>query len=147
MKEKQNSLAHLLREMRLERGLSLRQFSEHLGISHAYLDKLEKGADTRTGKEISPTIDVVRKLARNVKIPPRTFFKMCGYFEEETSLAMHEPQEGVVFDITEEFEELKIAMIISESIMYNGVLLNKEVRETVTTYLDNILEALGSSKQ
>ena len=42
---------------------SIREASRGIGISHTYLDSLEKGYDPRTGKERKPTIDVISKIA------------------------------------------------------------------------------------
>jgi len=75
-----NNLSGILKQFRKERKLSLRQFSEQLNISHAYLNKLEKGEDSRTGKPITPTIETLVKIAEGLEIPTRKFLNMCGYF-------------------------------------------------------------------
>ena len=43
------TLARLLSERRKADRLSLREAAQLIGISHGYLDKLEKGVDSRTG--------------------------------------------------------------------------------------------------
>lgn len=43
---------------------SIRESARGIGISHTYLDSLEKGYDPRTGKERKPTVDVVHKIAK-----------------------------------------------------------------------------------
>lgn len=79
------NLGHLLKEMRLERGISLREFSSDLGISHAYLSKLEKGVDPRTGKTVIPTIETLTKIAEGLSIPAKEFLELCGYFDSNTN--------------------------------------------------------------
>ena len=39
--ETPETFAHLLRQLRLERGLTLRELAKALGVSHAYLSQLE----------------------------------------------------------------------------------------------------------
>ena len=141
MKSKGNKLAKILREMRIERGLSLRQFSSRLGISHAYLDKLEKGTDGRTGKVISPTVDILCKLAQNANIPTKKFFKMCGYFED-THLVLQETGSSKVCDITDDFEDIKAAIITSEIVVHNDKPLSEEKVAQVMNHLDAILHIL-----
>ncbi|WMM16115.1 helix-turn-helix domain-containing protein [Staphylococcus saprophyticus] len=50
-----------LKELRGKK--SIRQTAKGIGISHTYLDSLEKGIDPRTGKERKPTIDVINKIS------------------------------------------------------------------------------------
>lgn len=50
--------------VRMQRGdLSLRDYAKIVGISHTHLDSIEKGYDPRTGKEISPSLAALEKLA------------------------------------------------------------------------------------
>lgn len=58
-----NRLGEFLKACRNEKDLSLRQMEALTGISRTYLGNLEKGIDPRTGKEISPTIPTLEKLA------------------------------------------------------------------------------------
>ena len=53
-----NNLGQYLQNERNKRNMSLREFSKYLGISHSYLNKLENGVDSRTGKPVSPTIEM-----------------------------------------------------------------------------------------
>jgi transcriptional regulator with XRE-family HTH domain len=61
----QSALGYLLRNLREERGLSLREIAQLAGIDHAYVHRLETGA-----KE-SPSDDVMSKLIRALKAPRR----------------------------------------------------------------------------
>ncbi|MCI2889330.1 helix-turn-helix domain-containing protein [Staphylococcus hominis] len=53
---------------------SIRSASRHIGISHTYLDSLEKGIDPRTGKERKPTIEVINKISLYYDYD---FFELC----------------------------------------------------------------------
>ncbi len=43
---------------------SLRDFAEECGISHTYLDSIEKGYDPRTGKTVNVTVETLKKIAK-----------------------------------------------------------------------------------
>jgi len=73
------NLGQALRERRTERGMSLREFSEYLSISHAYLNKLEKGFDPHTGRPVAPTIEVLTKISNGLELPLDELLSECGY--------------------------------------------------------------------
>ncbi len=76
-----SNLSELLKSKRQEKKMGLRDFAAFLGISHAYLDKLEKGVDPRTGKEIKPSVEVFNKIASALNIPKSEFSVLCGYVQ------------------------------------------------------------------
>jgi HTH-type transcriptional regulator, competence development regulator len=61
----ESALGYLLRDLRSERGLSLRETAQLAEVDHAYVHRLETGA-----KE-SPSDQVLAKLARALKAPKR----------------------------------------------------------------------------
>jgi Predicted transcriptional regulators len=73
----------VLRNLRLEKKMSLREFSEFIGISHAYINKIEKSINPKTNKGITPTIETLIKIADALKIPLNKFLYMCGYIDED----------------------------------------------------------------
>jgi SOS-response transcriptional repressor LexA len=58
-----NDLGQLIKNIRTQKHLSLRELSTLTGISRTYLNNLENGADPRTGKPLSPTVSTLAKLA------------------------------------------------------------------------------------
>ncbi|MBT2812797.1 helix-turn-helix transcriptional regulator [Staphylococcus coagulans] len=56
-----NEFGRKIKELRGNK--SIREASQNIGISHTYLDSLEKGVDPRTGKERKPTIEVINKIS------------------------------------------------------------------------------------
>ncbi|MGN5893783.1 helix-turn-helix domain-containing protein [Staphylococcus simulans] len=56
-----NEFGRKIKELRGNQ--SIREASQNIGISHTYLDSLEKGVDPRTGKERKPTIEVINKIS------------------------------------------------------------------------------------
>ncbi len=106
MNDYNNKLGKMLLELRTEKGMSLRDFSEYLSISHAYLSKLEKGVDPRTGRPIMPTIDTLKKISDGLKIPMESFLSDCGYMEdssvdENTALELNVLADEFIAAITE----------------------------------------------
>ena len=87
-------LSALLKRKRSESKMSLREFSEYLGISHAYLDKLEKGVDPRSGKAVTPTIDTLAKIADALHLSAKDFLALCGYADKEWDGEQKVPYEG-----------------------------------------------------
>ncbi|WP_297967935.1 helix-turn-helix domain-containing protein [uncultured Anaerovibrio sp.] len=72
-------LAQILREKRAAMNLSLRSAAELIGISHTYLDKLEKGIDSRTGVSNKPTPDTLKLISEAYNLDYNDLLKMCRY--------------------------------------------------------------------
>lgn len=82
----QPSFGFLLRHLREERGLSLREFAQLADVDHAYIYRLETG-----GKE-SPSDEVILKFIRALKAAKREA-EMLRYLakhpETDTALVSH----------------------------------------------------------
>ncbi len=63
--------------------MALRPFAEMCDLSHAYIDKLEKGVDPRTGKPVIPTIDTLQKISQALNCPLEELLKQGGYIEKK----------------------------------------------------------------
>ena len=71
-----NDFGKKLKELRGDQ--SIREASRNIGISHTYLDSLEKGIDPRTGKERKPTIEVIHKLSKYYNVDFGSVHICCG---------------------------------------------------------------------
>lgn len=58
-----------LREIRTKKNLSLREAAEKVGVSHTYLNALEKGANPRTGKPVNPSAKTLLRISETYAIP------------------------------------------------------------------------------
>lgn len=56
-------LALYIRDIRRQKGWSLREMAEAVGISHTQIDILERGYDPRTGRSANTTIETLTKIA------------------------------------------------------------------------------------
>ncbi|WP_425059171.1 hypothetical protein SCACP_38440 [Sporomusa carbonis] len=74
-----NNLGSYIRAKRDEKGLSLRDFAKQCGLSHSYIDNIEKGYDSKTKKPMSPTLDTLEKLAIGLGVPLSDVMIQAGY--------------------------------------------------------------------
>lgn len=74
-------LGKLLRELRGKE--SLRDASERIGISHTYLDTIEKGQDKRSGSPVKPTPDTLKLISNAYDYDYKELMKLAGYFDEK----------------------------------------------------------------
>jgi HTH-type transcriptional regulator, competence development regulator len=89
----QSALGYLLRVLREERGLSLRELAQLAGIDHAYIYRLESG-----DKE-SPSDEVLTKLIRALKAPRREADMLryiAAHPETDAGLVAHVRQDPTV---------------------------------------------------
>lgn len=56
-------LGEIVKERRLELGMSLREFGALCGMSHTHIDSIEKGYDVRSGRTVNPTSATISKIA------------------------------------------------------------------------------------
>ena len=74
-----NDFGKKLKELRGDK--SIREASRNIGISHTYLDSLEKGFDPRSGKERKPTIEVIHKIANYYDYNFLNLISLAGLFD------------------------------------------------------------------
>lgn len=67
-----------LREIRLKKNLSLREAAEKVGLSHTYLNALEKGHDPRTGRAMNPSARTLVRIAEGYGIPLEELLRMAS---------------------------------------------------------------------
>ncbi|WP_121605554.1 helix-turn-helix domain-containing protein [Virgibacillus sp. Bac332] len=61
---------------------SLREASKRIGISHTYLDTIEKGFDKRSGKVVKPSPDTLRLISNAYNYPYIKLLRLAGYIDE-----------------------------------------------------------------
>ena len=57
------TLGDLIKKYREDNDLSMADFAEKSGLSKAYVSLLEKNKNPKTGKEITPSVDIIKKVA------------------------------------------------------------------------------------
>lgn len=76
-----NTLGEYVKQKRGD--MSLRDFAKRCGLSHTHLDSIEKGFDPRTGKPVSPTIEVLRKIAKGTGSTLGDFLIAAGFIDND----------------------------------------------------------------
>lgn len=114
------TLGEIIKQYREKNNLSLREFAERCGLSHAYIAKLEEGIDPRSGKKIEPTLETVKKVSEAISMPLDELLQIIGYIDrtddptppektidDEIMEIMREIMRELGPDITLQFYELK----------------------------------------
>ena len=133
-----SKLGEFLKEKRLEKGVSLRDFSKQLNISHAYLAKLEIGIDPRSGKDVIPTLETLDKIASGLNIPQKTLFQLAKqdlYTEDETEINLTQNFSNFIFDLKDK-----------KSLYLNGRILDEKectlIYESLQKTFDSVVETI-----
>ena len=77
------TLSDVLKKRRMELNLSLREAANLIGISHGYLDKLEKALDTRTQMANKPSPDVLKLISTKYSLSYPYLMELCGYISPQ----------------------------------------------------------------
>ncbi|WP_145454872.1 helix-turn-helix domain-containing protein [Staphylococcus pettenkoferi] len=81
---------------------SIRKAAEGIGISHTYLDSLEKGCDPRTGKERKPTWEVLYKIAKYYKCDVDDLIRLTNpVMTDVYDKQMKEQRDTLIHDIAD----------------------------------------------
>ncbi|WP_425447782.1 helix-turn-helix domain-containing protein [Dethiothermospora halolimnae] len=72
-------LGNLLKDKRNQMGLSLRDASKLIGISHNYLSIIEKAKDPRSESPIKPTIDTLKMISDAYNLNINNLLELAGY--------------------------------------------------------------------
>jgi transcriptional regulator with XRE-family HTH domain len=81
-------IGQAIRKQRDNKQLSLREFAKACGLSHSYIDSLEKGFDRRNGKPVSPTIDTLEKIATGLGLSLGELLTNAGIIQERGLTSM-----------------------------------------------------------
>lgn len=79
-------LGRFIKSYRDNHDLSLRSFAALSGLSHTYIEKLEKGADPRSGKPVVPTVLTLQAIAKATGLSLLEILQVSGYLPEIPSL-------------------------------------------------------------
>lgn len=76
------SFGQYIKRIRETKGLTLRQLYERSGVSNSYLSQLENAGTSKGGKTISPTLEVIAKIAKGLEVPLGQFLLESGQLSE-----------------------------------------------------------------
>lgn len=85
-----NTLGELLKELRGKE--SLRDASKRIGISHTYLDTVEKGFDKRSGKVVNPTPETLKLISKAYSYDYEKLMTLAGYLESDKIISSEQEE-------------------------------------------------------
>jgi transcriptional regulator with XRE-family HTH domain len=86
-----NSFGETIRDLRVAQDLGLRETASMIGISPAYLSRIERG------KERPPRPDVVKALAKALAADPDVLFRLSSSTDPEVVDFLHDQPEAMAF--------------------------------------------------
>jgi transcriptional regulator with XRE-family HTH domain len=73
------TIGEYLYQVRQLKGWTLREAAQHIGLTHARVDEIEKGVDYRTGKTFHPSYMALVKFAKAYGLPYEELLRRGGY--------------------------------------------------------------------
>ncbi|WP_129721395.1 helix-turn-helix domain-containing protein [Xylanivirga thermophila] len=109
-----NTLQKLLKNKRKELKLSIRKAADLIGISHSYLNILEKGVDPRTNAPIKPTPETLSLISEAYKIDYNELMIAAGYIAPQENVKVYNPEESekAVDDMLNYYRSLQLSNLI-----------------------------------
>lgn len=98
------TLGELIRKLRGKE--SLRDASKRIGISHTYLDTVEKGYDKRSGKHVNPTPETLKLIAKAYNYDYKDLMIRAGYIEKDDSDNLPELTKKDERDVAKDLEKI-----------------------------------------
>lgn len=132
-----SEFGRLIRRIRKEKKLSLKDVAKRGGLSHAYISQIENG------KRVNPTGQVINKLAKGLGVPVYDLLAISGYYNEEDLL---EPIEETIKSLEnrlslEKNNKLKIDLekvIEMPNLNYKNNPFTNHDRELLKNYLETL---------
>ncbi|AMA72896.1 hypothetical protein ACH33_08520 [Aneurinibacillus sp. XH2] len=115
---------------------SLRDASKRIGISHTYLDTIEKGFDKRSGKPVKPTPETLKLIAEAYNTSYEELMILAGYLEEkEEKKELSDKDEK---DIAKRLQKFKEEIENSDGLAFSGEPLSEEAKESLIESMEYI---------
>lgn len=116
------NLGDIIKDYRLDHDLSLREFSKKCGLSHTYIDKLEKGVDPRSQKPVEPTLDALEKISAAIDLSLDELLTLLGKINANSKVDINKNEKNV-----EELLEDTMAQILDQKgLMLNGQIVDDD---------------------
>ncbi|AUN14076.1 helix-turn-helix domain-containing protein [Paraclostridium sordellii] len=114
------SLGDIIKKYRLDNDLSLREFSKKCGLSHTYIDKLEKGVDPRSQKPVEPTLDALEKISTAINLSLDELLTMLGKINSDNKVILNDQEK----DVEQLLEETMSQILDQKGLMLNGQIVD-----------------------
>lgn len=72
------TLGEIIRQYRMEHGMSQRDFAKQCGMSNAYISMLENNRNTKTGLPVVPSLETIKTAADTMGVTLTSMLEMLG---------------------------------------------------------------------
>lgn len=107
---------------------SLRDASKRIGISHTYLDTIEKGYDKRSGKHVNPTPETLKLISKAYMCDYEFLMSLAGYIKLEDESNDYLRDE---IDIAKRLKQFERDLENSDGLAFDGEPLSDEAKESL----------------
>lgn len=119
---------------------SLRDAAKRIGISHTYLDTIEKGYDKRSGKEVKPTPETLKLISKAYNYPYEKLMIAAGYIDEGNS-SFDQLTEKDEKDIAKRIQKIREDLIEGNAdgngLIFMGEPMSEEAIESLLAALEH----------
>lgn len=132
-----NEFGEKLRQIRKNKGLSIRKLSELSGVAHSYLSQVE------TGKRGIPKVDTLEKIATGLNIPSLDLLVQAGYIEASDYMKMKNEREDIDWSLEEQKQEsfyLDFLLDSNHPLYFQDKLLTKEEKAKIKSVIEIVLK-------
>lgn len=131
------TLGETIKELR--GNASLRDAANRIGISHTYLDTIEKGFDKRSGSPIKPTPETLKLLSSAYNYPYEELMKIAGYMQNRDS-ELPELNTKDERDIAKKLESILGELDSNTGLAFDGEPMDDTTRELVKAQIESNLK-------
>lgn len=128
------TLGELIRNLRGKE--SLRDASKRIGISHTYLDTIEKGYDKRSGKHVNPTPETLKLISKAYNYDYEDLMLRAGYISKFSKKDER--------DIGKRMEQLTNDLNTNSDLAFYGEPMSDEAKES---FLEAVEFAVRTAKK
>lgn len=133
------TLGELIKSLRGKE--SLRDASKRIGISHTYLDTIEKGYDKRSGKHVNPTPETLKLIAKAYHYNYEDLMIKAGYLEDNKNNNIdNDAMSKDERDIARRLEQFKHDIENSDGLAFSGEPMSDEAKESLIESMKFIYE-------
>lgn len=115
---------------------SLRDASKRIGISHTYLDTVEKGFDKRSGKNVNPTPETLKLISKAYNCDYKELMVRAGYLENSNENT--EEKDSGEKDIAKRLEKFRIEIENSDGLAFDGEPMSDEAKESLSEAMEHL---------
>jgi transcriptional regulator with XRE-family HTH domain len=126
-----------LKEMRIRRGLSMRELAKRSNLSHSYLSLVE------SGKRGNPTPEQLLKLAPNLDVDYMELMKMAGYVMEDIEFT-NEELEFLLQKLEQKLDEEGLPIL--ELLKLRPTIDNKEITPAELELAISVIRSLRKTQ-